>query len=534
MVLTAFPGASAERVERLVSQRIEDRLREVEEIDNISSTSSTGLSSVQIQLHDRIVETEQAFSIVRDAVSDVIPLLPEGAATPQFIDNRNYAFTLITALVWSADSPPNELILKRSAEELQARLRNVPGTEYTNIQGTSPEEISVSVRADLAQSLGLSEQDVALALAAADAKISAGQIFGPANEIAVEVRGGFNNLDRIRNVPLRRGPDGAQVLVGDVATVSRGLQEPSSEAAYIDGRPAVVVGTRIDDGLRVGLWSERVREELRAFEAELSSGIDLQLIFDQSVYARKRFITLLQNLAVGIGLVTVILFFTLGPRAACLVTLAIPLTTFLSLAIMNLFGIPIHQMSITGLIVALGLLVDAAIVTVDAIGRALKKGVDARQAVSESVRRLLIPLSSSTATTVLAFMPITLLPGSAGEFVGPIADSVIIALIASLFLALTAIAALAGRFLKPSVGDTTKSSGGLDIPGLGNGFRCLLDRSLAAPRVSIAVSLVLPVLGFLGVTTLPSQFFPAADRTQFHVQLVLPPQSSLAATEEAA
>ncbi|MEM7740393.1 MAG: efflux RND transporter permease subunit [Pseudomonadota bacterium] len=533
-ILTAYPGASAERVEGLVSQRIEDRLRELEEVDTVSSRSSTGLSSITVVLQDSINNTDQAFSKVRDALADAVPLLPEGAADPRFIDNRGYAFTVLTALVWDADSEPNELILKRTADELQSRLRNIPGTEYTAISGAGPEEISVSLRSDLAQSLGLSESDIARALAAADSKSSAGQVFGPQNEVALEVRGALDTLDRIRDVPLRETADGTQVRVGDLADVQRGLQQPQPVTAIIDDRRAVVVGTRIDDGLRVGQWSARVRQELSFFEEDLSDGIELRIIFDQAVYAEQRFGSLLVNLGVGISLVVAILFFTLGPRAALLVTLAIPLTTLLSLTLMNFFGIPIHQMSITGLIVALGLLVDSAIVMCDAVGRALRRGLSPRDAVEESVGRLWIPLLSSTLTTVLAFLPITLLIGGAGEFVGPIADSVIIALLSSLLLAVTVVAALAGIFLKPSENMTRTASGGIDFPVVGPAFKSLLGLSLTAPRLSIFVAMLAPILGFVGVTTLPTQFFPAADRNQFHVELRLPSQSSLEQTRLAA
>ncbi len=532
-ILTPYPGASAERVERLVTQRIEDSLRELEEIDTLQSRSITGLSSITVILQDKINDTDQAFSKVRDALADSLPLLPEDAAAPRFIDNRGYAFTVIAALVWDTDGPPNELILKRTADELQSRLRNVPGTEYTDIMGAGPEEIVVSLRSDLAQSLGLSEAEIAGALSSADAKSSAGQVFGPQNEVALEVRGALDTLDRIRDVPIREGADGSLVRVGDIAEVRRGLQQPQPLAAIIDGRRAVAVGTRLDDGLRVGQWSARVRQELAAFEEDLSAGVELKIIFDQSVYAEERFGSLLVNLGLGIMLVIAILFFTLGPRAALLVTFAIPLTSLLSLTLMNFFGIPIHQMSITGLIVALGLLVDSAIVMCDAVGRALRRGLPARQAVEESVGRLWIPLLSSTLTTVLAFLPITLLIGGAGEFVGPIADSVIIALLSSLVLALTVVAALAGLFLKPSASETRTASGGIDFPVVGPAFKTLLGISLAAPRLSIFAALLAPALGFIGVTTLPTQFFPAADRNQFHIELRLPSQSSLEQTKRA-
>ena len=532
IVLTPLPGASAERVERLVTQRIEDKLREVEEVDTIRSTSRTGLSSVTVILDETLTETEGAFSIVRDAVADARAGLPSDAGEPRFIDDRGYAYTLLTALIWDADSPPNGLILKRTAEELQSVLRNVPGTEYVAIHGASPEEIAVTLSSDVAQSLGLSEGQIATAIAQADAKGAAGQFFGAQSEYTIEVEGELDSLDRLRRVPLSVGESSTSIQLGDVADINRAIQQPAAELAIVDGRYAVVVGTRMQDGLRVASWTNRVLQSLDVFEADLSLGIEQRVIFNHAEYATDRFASLLMNLAVGVGLVVLILFFTLGVRAALLVTFAIPMTTLGALMVMNIVGIPIHQMSVTGLIVALGHMVDAAIVVCDAVTRRLRLGLSPREAVKQSVERLWLPLLSSTLTTVFAFMPISLLPGSAGEFVGGISDSVIIALLVSYLLAMTVIAALAGHFFHRT--GTTQPTEGLSFPVVAVPFKALLSASLRAPRLSVLGAIILPALGFWGVTTLPTQFFPEADRNQFHVQLRLSPQSSLEATLKAA
>lgn len=531
VVLTPFPGASAERVERLVTQRIEEALRELPEIKKVRSTSRTGLSSVSIELQDAITENETVFSKARDQIADAAPALPEGALEPRFIDDRGYAFTVLAAVIWTAEGPPRPLIMKRVAEELQSKLRDVPGTEYTQVDGVGEEEIAVTLGADLAQSLGLSEAQIGSLLARADAKGSAGQLFAPRSTVPLEVRGELDSLDRIRSIPLQAGASGGQVRVGDIAEVRRQLVQPEVEAAFVDGRRAVVVGTRMETGLRVGGWAATTRAAIAEFEEGLSEGLDLEVIFDQSEYASERFGSLAINLLIGVGLVIFILFFTLGFRQALLVTAAIPLTALATLTVMNAVGVKLHQMSVTGMIVALGLLVDAAIVMCDAIGRRLRSGASPRDAVIASVDRLWLPLLSSTATTVLAFLPITLLVGGAGEFVGPIADSVIIALCSSLIIALTIIPGLAGRFLRDRPRrDGSAGKGGITVPAFDALFRGLLTASLAAPRLSILASLILPVLGFIGVTTLPSQFFPAADRNQFHIQLQLGPEASLDAT----
>ncbi len=274
--------------------------------------------------------------------------------------------------------------------------------------------------------------------------------------------------------------------------------------------------------LQVDRWMDAVRAELADFEAASPGGIEHALIFDQSTYVTERFAALGANLAAGIGLVTLVLFVTLGWRAALVVASAIPLAALISLFGMNLAGISIHQMSVTGLIVALGLLVDAAIVMTDEIRKRLADGAPRLDAVRRAVRMLAVPLLASTLTTVLAFMPMALLPGPVGDFVGSIAKSVIIMLVASLALALTLTPALAG-WLLPAGGDRPQRwwRDGMVLPRLGRAFDHSLALSLRHPGLAILASLALPVTGFLAFPTLTAQFFPGADRNQFYVQLTL-------------
>jgi len=544
IVLTPFPGASAERVEALVTEKVENKLREIQEIDEIRSTSRDGLSLVSIVLDETIYETDGPFGRVRDALSDAEKNFPTGAGSPVFDDDRGYAYTVIAALVWEAGNAPNVLILKRIAEELQDRLRDVPGTELVTLFGAPKEEVAVEIDSAVSESLGLEKSDVARIISGADAKVAAGQFHGERNEYTLEVRGELTSLSRLRDVPIADDGDSGIVRVGDIAAVKRRLSEPVNTIAIAGGGTAVVVATRMETGLRVDEWAARVRASLADFENDLSGGVRLEVIFDQSVYASDRFGVLIQNLLAGVGLVVAVLIVTLGWRSALVVTSAIPLTALTSVLFLNLLGIPIHQMSITGLVVALGLLVDAAIVVADAIRRRILYGLAPREAVDGAVRRLWVPLLSSTATTVLAFAPITILPGGPGEFVGPIGVSVILALTASFFLAVSVGAALSGIFLGAFAGRygaSAEAGGrkppfwvtGVSIPGLGWTFERALTASLHAPRISMIGAAALPVIGFLGVTTLPSQFFPPSDRNQFHIELRLSPQASIRQTEAA-
>ncbi len=226
---------------------------------------------------------------------------------------------------------------------------------------------------------------------------------------------------------------------------------------------------------------------------------------------------------------------TLGWRNALIVAATLPLTSFVALATLNIVGIPIHQMSVTGLIVALGLLVDNAIVMVDSVRAKRKEGASALEAIDRSVRHLWLPLLASTVTTILAFMPIVLLPGPTGEFVGAIGISVIVALITSYLLSLTVIAALAGRFAGGGGGRKPRWwRNGATFPRLRALFRWSLGVSLRNPRLSMIAASFLPVLGFVAAGTLTEQFFPPAGRDQFHVEIVMPRDTAIRETQRVA
>ncbi len=341
--------------------------------------------------------------------------------------------------------------------------------------------------------------------------MAAGVVRGERNTLLIELEGELDSIERIRRVPLSAGQDGQVLQVGDIATVERGLRSPASDLARVDRRAATVVAAQLAPGKRFDVWSERTTEVVEAFESELPHGIELEVVFDQAVYTRARLDGLVNNLATGLLLVVVILFLTMGWRSALIVTVTLPLVSLASLTVLYTLGVPIHQMSVTGLIVALGLLVDNAIVVTDAIRSKRVAGSSALVAVRDSLRR-------------------------GGECVGTIGRSVIVSLICSYARAMTVVPAFAGRFLPPSAPNASNSiwSSGLSLPRAGLWFRRSLDWSLKHPKRSMALASILPIFGYLGASTLPRQFFPPADRDQFNVEMWLPRQSSIEETERVA
>ena len=536
-IVAPYPGADPARVEALVTEKIEEELREISEIDEIRSTSRAGVSVVTIELSKYIPDTriEQVWSEVRDALNDANRRFPAGALEPELDTDRTGAYTAISAITMAEGLAQNPAIQRRYAELLQDRLRQIPDTKYVDLFGDREEEITISVDPAAINALGLAFSDVADAIARADVKVRSGALQNRRYDLLIEIAGEIEDLQRIRDVPVLSEATGASIRLGDVATVRRGFVDPPVNLAYADGKPAVLVASRMEDDRQVDVWAAAMRAALQEFETTLPGGIEHRLLFDQSRYTNDRFVTLSQNLLIGVTLVVIVLFLSLGWRAALVVTAMIPLASLLSFSIMQAVGLPVQQMSVTGLIVALGLLVDAAIVTSDEIKRRLTDGMSALKAVGDSVSRLAMPLAASTVTTVLAFMPMALLPGPAGDFVGSIALSVIIMLSVSLALALTVTPALAGTVLRPDrAGRAGFLSNGISLGPLARLFDGLMRLSLRHKFLSILAAMVLPLMGFAAFPTLTAQFFPGVERDQFYIQVKLPGGSSIAQTEAVA
>jgi multidrug efflux pump subunit AcrB len=520
-ITTVFPGADPARVEALVTAKIETELRTIPEIAEVASTSATGISVVSVELIETVPpETiEQIWSQVRDAVADARREFPAGVLEPEFDSDGAGGYAAIFALTL-----PEGFSLTRAAREAEAladRLRAVSGTKLVDLHGLPEEEVLVTLDPARAAALGLTADQVSAAIGAADAKVQAGRLRGEATDLVLGVTGEITSLDRLRGVVLREDAAGRVTLLGDVAQITRGPRLPLAEAALYQGQPAILVSAKLSEGLQVDRWMADIRAAVEAQAAALPWGLSVETVFDQSRYTTERLTEVGLNMALGVALVVAVLFVTLGWRSALIVAMVLPVVTLASVATLNALAVPIHQMSVTGLIVALGLLVDAAIVMTDEVGKRLRAGLTRLEAVAGSVRRLTMPLAASTVTTILSFMPLLLLPGPAGDFVGSIAISVIVMLAWSFVVAVTITPAIAGRWLRS--GDGTSAREGVAM----RGFRAVLTLSMANPLRTVALALVLPVLGFLSLPTLTPQFFPGVDRDQFHIEVDLPPGTGI-------
>ena len=531
IVTTRLPGADAGRVEALVTEKIEDELRQVEEIKEIRSQSRPGVSTISIELLDSIDQTDEVWAKVRGKIDDALPELPSQATRPEFDEIEIRGFARIVSVVWLAGDEPDYGVLRRTAKRLQDRLESVPGTESVSRFGDPGEEVLVRVDPMRVAAIGLTTGDVARQLASLDVKQAAGTIRGSDTDLAVELGNQFRRLDDVAAADIV-GADGRFVGLDRVAEVTLATPEPLPRKARHEDLPAISLGALIRIDVRIDRWSAEAARVIDAFEAELPGGLAIRHVMDQNAYVSDRLAGLTGNLAAGATAVCVVVLLMMGWRSALVVAAALPLTVLTVLFAMRVLGTPIHQMSVTGLIIALGLLIDNAIVVTDEIRGELVAGKRPGPAVGHVTRRLAIPLLGSTLTTAFAFAPIALMPGPAGEFVGSIANGVILAIAASLVFSLTVISTLAALFIRVDRHGLFRQ--GVSSARLERVYRGALTTLYRHPGAAIGLAIVPPLVGFAFAPTLPEQFFPPADRDQFHIEVELAPGSSLASTSAVA
>ncbi|MFT5790370.1 MAG: multidrug efflux pump, partial [Shewanella sp.] len=525
-VITHYPGASAERVEALVTEVLESELRRLEELKLVQSTSRPGISVIQLELKDNVLETAPVWSRARDMIGDAKGLLPSSAQNTILDDKVGYANTAILGIAWRGEGAVRTDMLNRYAKELQSRLRLLNGTNFVKLYGQPTEEILVQLDGHKVNQLQLTSKGIAQILQNADAKVSAGEINNDDFRAFVEVSGELDSIARVRQVPLKVSGNGQIIRLGDIASITRQPKMPASSIALVEQQQGVMVAARMLNNTRVDLWLEKVRVVVDEMQAGIPANIEIEWLFDQEHYTTDRLSGLVGSLLLGFVIILAVLMLTLGIRNAVIVSLSLPLTALFTLACMKYIGLPIHQMSVTGLVVALGIMVDNAIVIVDAISQRRQQGKGKIQAVKETLQHLWLPLAGSTITTMLAFAPIVLMPGAAGEFVGGIAISVMFALLGSFIISHTIIAGLAGRFGVDGKGSHWYHHG-IKLPAMSNAFKRSLSFALSRPLLSAVVIGVLPVMGFIAAGKMTEQFFPPSDRDMFQIEVYLAPHVSL-------
>lgn len=536
LIITAYPGASAQRVEALVTDVIEDELRQLHEINEIRSTSRSGSSIVFVELQAWVDNSsnEQIFSKIRDGLKNAKVKFPLGAGDPVLDEKRGASsFTLLLGLQTAQGHATSPSIISRMAEHLSDQLRNVPGTELVRVYGEVDEEILITIDPQLLTSAGLTIGQASELIASADPKVPAGLMYADEQRMRLQVAQELDSTTTVRQLPLRTNEQGSSLQVGDIAEVERTARSPQSDIAIVNGQQVVFIASRMQTTLRVDTWTNNAKDIVEKFNQQFGATVEARIVFEQNTYTQARLSELTLNLLMGSLVVMAVVFVFMGIKASWIVGLSLPLCAAFAIFSLSFFDEQIHQMSIFGIIIAIGLLIDNAIVITDEIRAKLANPEVSRlDALVQSIRHLFVPLLASTLTTILGFMPIFLLPGNIGDFIGSIAISVVMALVGSLLISLTIIAALAARFL-PRHQDGSKAwyAIGVQAPSISLAYSHLLKRALKRPLLGVFACVVVSLSGFMLAGQLGNVFFPSADRDQFEVYLWMPEGTAIQKTQ---
>ena len=535
-VQTFYPGASPARVESLVTKPLEDSLREHPDVQEIDSRSISGVSTIVIEADYYLSRSDikRVWSELRGKVDRVAADLPEGTTQPVFDDDLFTTFVKIVAISADEGVDISPSLLRREALRFADAARKVPQTRRVKPYGLPDEEINVEINGTALSTLQLSVDDIAKTLALSDSRTPAGKLASPTTALTIDVAGDFRDAQAVRDTFIKSDFDSVTgIRISDVATVTKSETEPPLRLALSNGRRSVFLAVEMKEGYQVDKYSEQFDAFLEDYRANAADGLTIETTYDQSGYTEARLAGVAKNIIAGVLIVVAVLFMTLGWRAALIVALSLPLCTLLSMVVLNYLDVPIHQLSMTGLVVALGLLVDGSIVVTDEIRKHLLEGDEAIQAMQKAVKRMTVPLVSATATTVLAFTPMAILQGPSGDFLGSLATCVIVMLVMSLVLALSVTAALGGRLLPGAMTEGLAWwRSGIVLPRARERFAASIDWSLKYPLASVLLAASIPLLGFASVSTLTAQFFPGTDRDQMYLRVEMPRSAGIEATLE--
>ncbi len=527
-----LPGASPERIETEIVNDLEIKLREVEEILELESIITQGFSTIVVELNQSVspMLIEETWSKVQDKLNQI--LIPQGAEI--FLDRSSGPpITVQYAVTWNGDGEAPLIMMSRLANQLKRKLSSIGSSHQTAIFGEADEEVLIELDSSKLSSLDLSFQDISIAIQSLDAKKPIGVSSNNNSELLYRLKDNIQSVQKISEIPIKVINESEIIQLDDVASITKAPVSPVEDIFLFNGKVVVSVAGTGSFSQRVHDYVDRATIVVDDMRETLPSEISIDLVYDESAYTTKKFNELVKSFSLAIFLVLSLSLFFLGIRSAIIVTLILPFSICLVMVGCRLIGLPLHMTSITGIIIALGLLIDNGIIVVEDYKNRRASGLSINDSISQGLKNLSAPLAAATATTVFSFLPIVTGEGSSIEFVGGMAMTVIMSITSSLVLALLMVPVLMSYMEKiPYFHNQDISQEGYRNEKILKKYRAFLNWAFLVPRRAIMISLALPVLGFLLFNSLPKDFFPAQDRDMFRVNIELPSNASSQKTME--
>ncbi|MFZ5198392.1 efflux RND transporter permease subunit [Enterobacter kobei] len=528
-VISVWPGATAQEMQDQVAEPLEKRLQELKWYDRTETYTRPGMAFITLSLQDKTppAEVQEAFYQARKKLGDESLNLPAGTIGPMI--NDEFADVTFALFALKAKGEPQRQLV-RDAEAMRQQLLHVPGVKKVNIIGEQAERIYIAFSHDRLATLGLSPQDIFNALNNQNALKAAGSIETRGAQMFIRLDGAFDELQKIRDTPVVA--QGKTLRLSDVATVERGYEDPPTMLIRNQHEPALLLGIVMREGWNGLALGKALDAETAKINASLPLGMTLSKVTDQSVNISSAVDEFMIKFFVALLVVMVVCFVSMGWRVGVVVAAAVPLTLAVVFVVMEAAGINFDRVTLGSLILALGLLVDDAIIAIEMMVVKMEEGYDRVKASAYAWSHTAAPMLAGTLVTAIGFMPNGFAQSTAGEYTSNMFWIVGLALIASWFVAVVFTPYLGVKIL-PAI---PKVEGGhaaiYDTPRY-NRFRRILSRVIAGKwRVAGAVVAIF-ILAIFGMGLVKKQFFPTSDRPEVLVEVQMPYGTSIEQTRAA-
>ncbi|MDT0605964.1 efflux RND transporter permease subunit [Croceitalea rosinachiae] len=530
-VVSQFPGASPERVEQLVTDKIEKVAQELPELKEVTSTSRTGLSVVSVTLKDEVApETMQSVWDRLRRKLNAIQGLPSGVSPNLNDDGIGDVYGIVVGLTSDGFSYAE---MKEYADDIKDDLIKLPDAAKVELGGVQDERVFVEFDNTRLKEYGLSASKLQQNIGATNILSSGGQINVGDERIILEPTGNFDSVEDIKNMLIAVGDGSQLVKLGDITTVTKGYIDPPTQIVSVDGKEAISLHVNLKENKNIVYLGEAVDEVLNQWKQRLPVGLELTRVSSLDDYINVKVSDFMVNLIQSISIVLIVMLVFLGFRTGFVIASLIPIVTIMTLMVMGIINMGLNQVTLAALIMALGMLVDNAIVVAETIMVKLEQGVEKYKAAIEAFSELWMPLLISTLTTSAAFLAFYLSPTTMGDIVGPIFVVITIALVSSWLIALSVITMFCYMFLK--VAPKGEKKPGLVDRIISAAKRYYKDLILVALRHKYKVIIGIFVAFFLslyGFGYIPFIFFPDSDRNMITVDINLPEGNKIERTEE--
>lgn len=519
---TSYPSLSAEEVEEKITKPLEASIREVGEVESISSTSMRGRSLIHIEVRDEFFDLDQIWDEVRQKIENAYPLLPSGTQPTVLNDDFGDVAVVTAALSSDVYSHAEQLEM---AEHIRAEIYRLEGTRRVELLGVQEERIYIDLPEARLAELGLSPAQLAAQLQQRNILPPAAQIDTGQMRFAVDVSGSYTRLSDLANAEIQLPDNGGSMRLGDLGSITRGYQEPVSQTAYFNGKRAIVLAISMLDGRNVLDYGHQVKEVITRLQQELPAGYDLQIMTFQADQVANAVYGVTASVGQTLAIVLAVVILFLGMRTGLIVGSLVPAVMLTTLTIMGFMDMSLQRMSLATLVISLGLLVDNSIVVAEDFKTRLENGEARDKALRAIGSELSLPLLSSTLTTILVFLPLMLANHVAGEYTRSISVVIAITLSTSWFLSLTITPVLCHRFLTVPPDNNNRQAMTLSdrlFRIMSSRYDRLIRRALTHRVAFLTAMLALLVIGAALMQGVPKKFFPDSDRNQVLVYLDFP------------